>query len=122
MTGLRGLTIAATIARSLALFAILLQFTLPFGVAVAASLTPQVEALQVFDCLGGDPSEPSTASHHCALPGGCCIAPALAGLAVDRKDAVTSVSQVDWAEGTLSLRHDFIRHVPWPRGPPAPLL
>ncbi|MEQ8830304.1 MAG: hypothetical protein RLW87_10890 [Alphaproteobacteria bacterium] len=65
-------------ARNLALFALLLQFTLPLGMAVAADLPgAQFDPSSVFDCYGGDSDGSDTGHnglHGCVLPGGCCIA------------------------------------------------
>ncbi|MDW3206506.1 MAG: hypothetical protein R8L07_13300 [Alphaproteobacteria bacterium] len=71
MTGIGGL------ARNLALFALLLQFTLPVGLAIAADLPgAQLDPAAVFDCLGGsrEKGEASVSGlHGCVLPGGCCV-------------------------------------------------
>lgn len=65
-------------ARNLALFALLLQFTLPLGMAVAADLPgAQFDPASVFDCYSGNPDDPDTGHsglHGCVLPGGCCLA------------------------------------------------
>lgn len=86
----RGETGIGSVARSLALFALLIQFTLPFGMALASNLTDRGDPTAVFDCLGGTPLDNGEETvlvdwHHCALPGGCCVAPALnsGGLRID---------------------------------------
>ena len=80
----RGYRSLGSIARCLALFALLIQFTLPLGTAIAAGLSDGHSDTQiVFQCLGGAPQtdpddQPVVPWHTCAMPGGCCVAPVLA--------------------------------------------
>lgn len=82
MKAWRGSGRWAVPARSLALFALLIQFTLPFGIAVAAGFQPGAPSTAVFDCMAGagDGDTRLAPGHSCPLPGGCCVAPGLLSL------------------------------------------
>ena len=63
----------AALGRGLALFALLLQFTMPLAGAVAADLSGgrSVPALSI--CFAGTNAPEKTIPHACAMPGGCCV-------------------------------------------------
>ncbi len=111
------------LARSLALFAVLIQFTLPFGVALAADFAQQADRPAVIDCYSGAVDPKGTVrGHSCVLPVGCCLAPifALAGIVPSQGSVIGywSVWQVD----TGLVLHALDTHRPPVRGPPGHLL
>lgn len=124
MRGFRSRGLIGEAARSLALFALLLQFTLPFGTALAASVSPGLHGFAASICLTGtqplsDPDGP-VAGHPCTMVGGCCVpAAAMSHLsvgcptgAVEARTLSIPVSDDD-PGGVACLP-------PPARGPPAP--
>ena len=121
---LRGSGAKINTVRAVALFGFLLQFTLPFGFALALSWEGPPNARFASLCWGAslDPDSPEKPSHGiaCPTPGGCC---ALSGV-----ERVIPPTQADRdaehilifpSEGeTLSQLTPFFRDLP--RGPPLP--
>lgn len=112
-----------SVARSLALFALLIQFTLPFGMAVASDLTDHGDPTAVFDCLGGAPLQDGEEAvlidwHHCALPGGCCIAPSLKSGGIEVVDEGEVAFSFLRADGRDRLHSRRLPNQNLVRGPP----
>lgn len=63
----------AALARGLALFALLLQFTMPLAGAVAADLSGGRSVPSLSICFAGANAPEKTIPHACAMPGGCCV-------------------------------------------------
>ncbi|NMM43545.1 hypothetical protein HH303_03585 [Rhodospirillaceae bacterium KN72] len=73
MRHFRGLGGVAALARGLALFALLLQFTMPLAGAVAADLSGGGSVPSLSICFAGTSAPEKTIPHACAMPGGCCV-------------------------------------------------
>lgn len=120
----RGLRVLGSFARCLALFAVLLQFTLPFGAAVAAGLSDGQAGTQlVFQCLGGAPqtdpdAQPAVPWHSCAMPGGCCVAPTLSPTPMVLRPSQEAVYRVAWQPVRVGIVTAYLSHRPPVRGPP----
>ena len=120
----RELRPLGNLARCLALFAILIQFTVPFGVAVAAGLSdakPNVGI--VFQCLGGTPqtdpdAQPAVPWHSCAMPGGCCVAPTLKSPPITLRPVQANVYRVAWQPVRYGITAVYLTRRPPVRGPP----
>jgi len=120
----RGFRSLGSIARCLALFAILIQFTLPLGTAIAAGLSDGHSDVRiVFQCLGGAPqtdpaAQPVVPWHTCAMPGGCCVAPVLATPPIALRSLQDAVYRVSWHPVDQGVIAAYRAHRPPVRAPP----
>lgn len=120
----RGFRSLGSIARCLALFAILIQFTLPLGTAIAAGLSDGYSDVRiVFQCLGAPPqtepeSHPLVPWHTCAMPGGCCVAPVLAIPATALGAVQSAAYRVSWDSADNGYIAAYRAHRPPVRAPP----
>ena len=123
MRFLRGDGCGLSALRAVALFAFLLQFTIPFGVSLAVGFDDSASSRFASICWGGlgqDGDTPDKPSHGiaCPTPGGCC---ALGGL-----DRVPPPSETEITDlGLVAFEHrQDVHHVPShdlrpeARGPP----
>lgn len=124
MNSLRGTGLTGTVVRSFALFAFLIQFTIPFAVALAAGLHEAAHPRLSEICWGvsgdfdADMPEKPFHGKTCPVPGGCCPLGIVERLEPLQDGDLSAVMCRADTRASAFAPTECLFQSPMPRGPP----